>query len=149
MSKYNVDDAWDDIEDFYGDDLETNDEEFVNRVNAEITKDSLTFGYGDPVEYVKNIELDLVDENGTKHKFELVGRIDIRENTYVLVHRIDDPDPSSLNPLKAWDNEYGQMMVCNIEDPNEYKEVAEMVEKLLKGDPNAKDIPGGGVQWND
>lgn len=149
MSKYNADDAWDTIEDFYGDDLETNNREFVDKVQSAFSKDALTYGPDDPVEYVDNYQLTLIDEYGNGYEVEMVGRVDMDGKTYLVIHRLDDPNPSSLSPLRAWDDENGQMQLCNINDDDEYRAVVEMIDKLLNDDPDAIDIPGGGVQWDD
>lgn len=145
--KYNYEDAWEDLHEFYGDEVldTSNASEEYN-----FDKDALTYGDDDPAEYVDSIEFDVVDADGIAIKYELVGRIDIEDRTYLIIHRINDPDASTIRIVKAWDNENGELCLAEIEDEAEAKEVTERARMLLTDeDESWDDIPGGGVQWDD
>lgn len=120
-------------------------------LNSGITKDSLTYGEDDPVEYVDNIVLNLTGEDGITLQYELLGRIDIKNRAYIIVHRMNDVETNSLVALRAWDDEAtGMLMGCEITDEEEAKEVYEEVMKLFTEEYDEwEDIPGGGVQWDD
>lgn len=149
MNKYTADDAWDTIEEFYGDELESNDQEFVSKVEDEFANHSFLNSPNEQVEYGENFQMTLIDDKGNRYEYEMVGRIDVEGKTYLLVHNIADPNPSTLSPLRAWDDENGQMQLCDIDDDNEFNAVMEMVRKLMTDDPDAEDIEGGGVQWDE
>lgn len=127
--KYNYEDAWEDIQEFYG------EEELA----AELDEEILEYGDGDGVEFVNSITFDLVDENGNAMEYELVGRMDIEDRAYLIVHRISDTDASSVRIVKAWDNEDGELCVAEIEDEAEAEEVYERARMLLSDEDESWD----------
>lgn len=146
MGRFKYDDAWDDLEEFYGDDLEINDEEFVNNVEY-IPEDMIIAREGEDVEIVDRFIFDIIDPDGNPHPYEMLGRIDIEGRIYLLLHEADEEDDYNVVAVRAFDNEDGEMCVQAIEDPNELKEVEDMANKLLKDDPNAVDAPLTGEDY--
>lgn len=152
--KYNYDDDLAEIEAFYGDSLleeslTPEELEEIEAMTQSITKDTLTYGEGDPVEYVQNFVFDLTDETGAVRQYEMVGRVDIEGRTYLALHRMDDTEKNSLIALRAWDDENGQLVATAITDEEEAREVYEQISLLLSDLDDWKKIPGGGVQWDD
>lgn len=174
-NKYNYDDDWAEIEDYYGDDidnpdvnvpdimntvkeLEEKEEEmseeekaYLEKIYSEISVDDLTFGEGDPVEYVDNMVVQIEGEDGISLDYEVFGRIQIEERDYIIVHRISDPDRSSLLALRAYADDEGYLITREVTDENELKEVGEQIMLLISDDEEGgwEDIPGGGIQWDD
>lgn len=146
------DEAWEELEDFYQDDLELHDEKYVSEVEEELDnslKDVLYYGEGDPAEFVQNIEFDMTNAEGVTYHVELVGRLDMENGTYLMVHPVGAPDPALLWIVKAWDDAEGNLQVAAIEDSDEYDEVLKFAEQTLYDDPDAQTIEGGGVQQDD
>ena len=101
------------------------------------------------VEYVENMTIWLTADDGSQHEFELVGRIDLEERTYVLLHPMESEDDSELIAVRATEAENGDAVFSDIEDEAEMEEVQKAVDALLFDDPDAEEIEGGGVQWDD
>lgn len=151
-------DIWEDITNEYGDDLGLSDAE-----KEEIEKEYSLYNESDDpmndkdvlarpdedVEYVENMTIWLTADDGSQHEFELVGRIDLEERTYVLLHPMESEDDSELIAVRATEAENGDAVFSDIEDEAEMEEVQKAVDALLFDDPDAEEIEGGGVQWDD
>ena len=159
MGRYNHDDEedWEELRDYYGDELRLTNEEY-KQAQAEYSlydeepglkdKNKLV-REGEDVQYVENVVLELRTGDGSLRKFELLGRFEIYTKTYVALHPIDDQERNTVCFARAWDDEMGQANFAEIEDEKEFKEVWDMFNKLMFPVEGAKDIPGGGVQWDD
>ena len=155
---YDEDEIWDEIDGFYEENADTTLRETIDTTGYEepsedddevFDKDALTYGEDDHPEYVRSLTYDLIDEKGNRIKNELVGRLDMEDGTYVLMHPIDSPDPALLNIFRAWEDPNEGLQLEGISDPDEFARVAAFAEKVLYDDPEATDIPGGGIQWSD
>ena len=157
---YDDDELWDEIDTFYEEnkdvqlresiDGETTTSDYFNDEPEEkFDKDALTYGENDHPEYVKNLTVDLIDENGNTVPNEIVGRLDMEGRTYLLLHPMNAEDKALINIFHAFDDKNGELAIEGISDPDELKRVIEFAEKVLYDDPEATDVPGGGVQWSD
>lgn len=151
-------DLWQDIEEELGDELALSEDErkkieedyslYNESEDVMLDKDVLA-REGEDVEYVENLTLTLTSDEGVAREFEMVGRIDLEERTYVLLHPMDSEDDSELIAVRATEAENGDAVFADIDDENELLEVQEAVAKLMNDDPEAEEIEGGGVQWDD
>lgn len=141
-NKYNFeDDAWEELEEYYGDDLEANDPEFVSEVEKNIDD---SFG-----SYEDNFIFELVGEDGKPAKYEFIGKIEIKDKTYLMLHPYDYEDEACLCLCRAYDDENGELKVEAISDPEEFKQVEEMANKLLYADSDDYTETPGGLIWDE
>ena len=158
---YDDEELWDEIDSFYeenGDvklreslyDEETTEEtDFKEEPEEKFDKDALTYGEGDHPKYVKNLTVDLVDGTGKVVPNEIVGRLEMEGRTYLLLHPMQAEDKALINIFHAYDDKNGELVIEGISNADELKRVIEFAEKVLYDDPDAKDVPGGGIQWSD
>ena len=146
-------DIWEDITNEYGDDLGLSDEEkeeigkkysLYNESDDPMNDKDVLARPDEDVEYVENMTIWLTADDGSQHEFELVGRIDLEERTYVLLHPMESEDDSELIAVRATEAENGDAVFSDIEDEAEMEEVQKAVDALLFDDPDAEEIEGGG-----
>ena len=80
----------------------------------------------------------LTDENGQENDFELIGSLDIDDQTYVALFPIEneddeDDDESGFVILKVVEED-GEDIFVSIDDEEEYDSVAEAFEDELMAD---------------
>lgn len=158
MGRYNnsEDEIWEVLDEAYdGDDgLSEEEKDYIEKGASLYEHDPMDdkntlYRPGENVNFVDNIVIDMTMEDGSVLSYELVGRIDIFERTYVMLHNVDSKDPSELAVARVLENPDGTAVFEDIKDEKEFQEVNEQIRRLLTDDPNAVDIENGGVQFND
>lgn len=69
----------------------------------------------------------LTDEEGNESKFELIGNLDIDDNTYVAMTPVDGNDEEYV-VLKVIEDENGEETLVTIDDDDEFDKVADAFE---------------------
>jgi len=81
----------------------------------------------------------LIDEEGNDAKFEVVDKIDIEENEYIIVLPVDDVNAAEEGIiLKIIKYENGEEGFMTVEDDNEYQTVVDAYE-LWNEESNSDD----------
>ena len=72
----------------------------------------------------------LTDEEGNESQFELIGNLDINDNTYVALVPVDtkEGDEEEYVILKVEEDENGEEFLVTIDDDDEFDEVADAFE---------------------
>lgn len=171
--RYSYDDDWADIEDYYGDNIDNpeinapdiietarkilnkdeknlteDDRDYLEMMYSQVGYEDITREEAENLEYIDHMVVEIEGEDGISMNYEVFGRIDIEDRVYLVVHRINDPDESSLKALRAWEDEEGYIRTCEIEDENELKEVEHEINLLISDhdDPNLwEDVPASGM----
>ena len=157
MKKNFEEDAWDELRDFYGDDLRLSEDEYKEaQYEASIYDDNPEFSDknklvmpGEKPIYLDNFVIEGTRADGTVEKLELLGRFDFDGKTYLALHPMSDETGKSYCFVGAHDDENGQLAFEDITDNETLEMLEEEFYKLMTDDPNAVDIENGGVQWND
>lgn len=71
----------------------------------------------------------LTDEEGNESQFELIGNLDINDNTYVALVPVDNnSEEEEYVILKVEEDENGEEFLVTIDDDDEFDEVADAFE---------------------
>ena len=73
----------------------------------------------------------LLDEDGNEIDFQVITKLDIEENEYVIVAPKDDKNNSEAVVLKIDKDEDGNDILYTIEDDKEFDMVSEAYEALF------------------
>lgn len=79
-------------------------------------------------------KITLLDEDGVENTFEVVTKLDIEENEYVIVIPEDEQDDSEAIVLKIGKDSEGNDVLSSVEDEEEFKIVEEAYEALFSGE---------------
>ncbi|KOF56097.1 MULTISPECIES: DUF1292 domain-containing protein [Clostridium] len=79
-------------------------------------------------------KITLLDEDGKENTFEVVTKMDIEDNEYVIVIPENAPEDSEAIILKIDKDENGDDILFTVEDDDEFKIVSEAYEALFSGD---------------
>ncbi|GFZ31458.1 UPF0473 protein [Clostridium zeae] len=77
----------------------------------------------------------LLDEDGIETEFEVITKLDIEENEYVIVVPVDGSEDDAI-ALKIVADEEGNDALITVEDEEEFAMVAEAYETLFADDLN-------------
>ncbi|MBK1813775.1 DUF1292 domain-containing protein [Clostridium sp. YIM B02505] len=77
----------------------------------------------------------LLDEDGIETEFEVITKLDIEENEYVIVVPVDGSEDDAI-ALKIVTDEEGNDALVTVEDEEEFAMVAEAYETLFADDLN-------------
>ncbi|GKU25310.1 DUF1292 domain-containing protein [Clostridium folliculivorans] len=77
----------------------------------------------------------LLDEDGIETEFEVITKLDIEENEYVIVVPVDGSEDDAI-ALKIVTDEEGNDALITVEDEEEFAMVAEAYETLFADDLN-------------
>lgn len=77
----------------------------------------------------------LLDEDGIETEFEVITKLDIEENEYVIVVPVDGSEDDAI-ALKIVKDEEGNDALITVEDEEEFAMVAEAYETLFADDLN-------------
>ncbi|QAA33751.1 MULTISPECIES: DUF1292 domain-containing protein [Clostridium] len=77
----------------------------------------------------------LLDEDGVETEFEVITKLDIEENEYVIVAPVDGSEDDAI-ALKIVTDEEGNDALVTVEDEEEFAMVAEAYETLFADDLN-------------
>jgi uncharacterized protein YrzB (UPF0473 family) len=75
-------------------------------------------------------KITLLDEDGKEKEFDVVTKLDIEQNEYVIVIPSDGDEEEAV-ALKIIKDEEGNEVLVSIEDENEFDMVAEAYETLF------------------
>lgn len=72
----------------------------------------------------------LTDEDGNENQFELIGNLDINDNTYVALIPLssEEKEEEEYVILKVEEDENGEEFLVTIDDDDEFDEVADAFE---------------------
>lgn len=104
---------------------------------------------GEDVDFVQNIVIDMTLDDGSKISYELVGRIDLFDKIYVLLHPMGAKDRGELYAARVREEADGSAVFEEITDQKELQEVNAQFDRLMNDDPNAVDVENGGVHLDD
>lgn len=79
-------------------------------------------------------KITLLDEDGKENIFEVITKLDIEDNEYVIVVPSDAPEDSEAIILKIGKDENDEDILFTVEDDDEFKIVSEAYETLFSGD---------------
>lgn len=79
-------------------------------------------------------KITLLDEDGKENVFEVITKLDIEDNEYVIVVPSDAPEDSEAIILKIGKDENDEDILFTVEDDDEFKIVSEAYEALFSGD---------------
>lgn len=79
-------------------------------------------------------KITLLDEEGKENSFEVVTKLDIEDNEYVIVIPEDAPHDSEAIILKIGKDENNEDVLSTVEDDKEFQIVSEAYETLFSGD---------------
>lgn len=79
-------------------------------------------------------KITLLDEEGKENTFEVVTKLDIEDNEYVIVIPENEPHDSEAIILKIGKDENNEDVLSTVEDDEEFKIVSEAYETLFSGD---------------
>ncbi|GFP75281.1 DUF1292 domain-containing protein [Clostridium fungisolvens] len=77
----------------------------------------------------------LLDEDGIETEFEVITKLDIEDNEYVIVVPVDGSEDDAI-ALKIVTDEEGNDALITVEDEEEFAMVAEAYETLFADDLN-------------
>lgn len=72
----------------------------------------------------------LIDEEGKERQFDVITKLDIEENEYVIVIPSDGEEEDAI-ALKIEKDKTGQDVLVTIDDENEFNMVAEAYELIF------------------
>ena len=72
--------------------------------------------------------LELIDEDGVEHDFEVLDIFELEENSYAVLLPLDDPefaDSDDAVIMRVDTDENGEDVLCDIEDDEEWEKVVD------------------------
>jgi len=80
----------------------------------------------------------LVDEDGVEHQFELLAEMEIEDDTYRVLLPVDEEDQEADEEeviiLKVIQDEEGNEFLSDIEDDEEWEQVADAWQELIESE---------------
>jgi len=80
----------------------------------------------------------LVDEDGAEHQFELLAEMEIEDETYRVLLPVDEEDQEADEEeviiLKVIQDEEGNEFLSDIEDDEEWEQVADAWQELIESE---------------
>ena len=76
----------------------------------------------------------LTDEEGNESQFELIGNLDIGDNTYVALIPLENNDADEYVVLRVEKDENGEEVLVTIDDDDEFDLVADTFEDQFRAE---------------
>lgn len=131
MSKFINDDdeIWEKIEneDYIDEASETNGESII------IEQVDSLFEEGEKEEYLDNLVIEITHDNGVKDKCEVVGRMDIDGNSYIILYPLTNNPSGSVFIEKFVAGEDDELVFVAMDNEEEIQLVTEEYHKLMEG----------------
>lgn len=151
------DEIWEEINDTDGggkesDGMELSREDNVNRQPDDpVTKDIFVEEHfieeGEEVEFVDNIEVKVELENGESQGYEIVGRMEIDGNSYLILYALDNNEEHEVRIEKFTADENDDFVFLPFESQEEMQLVLEEYHKLMQDDEDAAEDGEVELAW--